>query len=85
MPARVQPERDAHALFEQRLDRHCGGLYGTVQDEGDVHAAFLDCPAHTPREPSDGARPHGAEIRVFKRVGENVASIADRSGLPDAS
>jgi hypothetical protein len=25
------------------------------------------------------------EIRVLKLVGENVASIADRSGLPDAS
>ncbi len=25
------------------------------------------------------------EIRVLERVGENVAGIADRSGLPDAS
>jgi hypothetical protein len=25
------------------------------------------------------------EIQVLERVGENVAGIADRSGLPDAS
>src|SRR5215203_3102374 len=49
---------DTHTLPDQGFYREPRSTNGSVEDECNVHPAFIDSPAHATHQPADGARVH---------------------------
>lgn len=79
MRVRVPREAEAGAIAKYALQLGAASLEH-VAEHGEGHGDLV-----APVQLNEAGYGPQTEIRVLKVVGENVAGIADRSGLPDAS